>query len=151
MALAAPPRRAPLRRVVGLTLGSKLAARLAFAAFLVFGTYNPTGTSILHWLATGAASPVWKIVAGGVLAVAWAIVLPVTLRALGLGGIVLTTAATGAALFVLVEAGLLDLAAPRITTWILLTFAATLLGVGLAWMTIAIALDGQVRLRDLTR
>ncbi len=151
MAGPAALRRAPLRRAVTLTLGSRLATRMMFAAFLVFGTYNPTGTCYVDWLHNGAADPVWKIVVSGVLAIAYGVVVPVSLRALGFGGVALTTAAAASGLWVLVEAGLLDPAAPAFRTWILLSLAAILLGVGLSWMIIAIALDGQVRLRDLTR
>jgi len=136
---------------VALTLGSRFTARLMFAALLVFGTYNPTGTCYLDWLREGTADPVWKIVASGVLLVAWSIVVPISLRALGVGGVALTTAAAASGLWVLVEAGLLDPAAPAFRAWILLSLAAILLGVGLSWMIVAIALDGQVRLRDLTR
>jgi hypothetical protein len=153
-ASAAPSRRgrrAPLRRAVALTLGSRFATRLMFAALLVFGTYNPTGTCYLTWLREGAADPVWKLVASGVLAVAYGVVVPLSLRALGAGGIALTTAAAASGLWVLVEAGLLDPAAPAFRTWMLLSLAAILLGTGLCWMIVAIALDGQVRLRDLTR
>ena len=143
--------RAPLRRLVSLTLGSVLAARLMFAALLVFGTYNPTGPSYEHWLATGAAHPVWKIVAGGGLAVAYGIVVPVSLRALGLGGVVLTAAAWGCLVWVLAGLGAIDLAAPHAATWLLLALATVELGVGLTWMRLALALDGQKRRRNLTR
>jgi uncharacterized protein DUF6524 len=141
----------PLRRAVALTLGSKLAARLMLAALLVFGTYNPTAICYLRWLRDGAADPVWKIVVSGALAVAWSVALPVSLRALGFGGIALTTVLATSATWVLVAAGAIDLAGPDAEAWILLSIGAFVLGVGLCWMILAIALDGQVRLRDLTR
>jgi len=141
----------PLRRAVALTLGSKLAARLMLAALLVFGTYNPTGICALRWLREGAADPVWKIVVSGGLAVAWSVVLPVSLRALGFGGVALTTVLATSTIWVLAEAGMIDLAGPDAEAWALLSIGAFVLGVGLCWMILAIALDGQVRLRDLTR
>ncbi len=144
-------RRARWRRLLSLTLGSVLAARLMFAALLVFGTYNPSGPSYEHWLATGTADVVWKIVAGGVLAVAYGIVVPVSLRALGFGGVVLTAAAWGSLMWVLVGLGAIDLAAPHVATWLALALATVELGVGLTWMRLAAALDGQKRRRDLTR
>ena len=141
----------PLRRAVSLTLGSKLAARLMLAALLVFGTYNPTGLCYLRWLREGAADPVWKIVVSGGLAVAWGIVLPVSVRALGFGGIALTTVLATSSVWALAAAGLIDLAGRDAEAWVLLSVGAVVLGVGLCWMILAVALDGQVRLRDLTR
>lgn len=141
----------PLRRAVALTLGSRLAARLMLAALLVFGTYNPTAICYLRWLREGAADPVWKIVVSGGLAVAWSVVVPVSLRALGFGGVALTTVLATSAIWVLTQAGVIDLAGPDAEAWTLLSIGAFVLGVGLCWMILAIALDGQVRLRDLTR
>jgi hypothetical protein len=141
----------PLHRAVSLTLGSKLAARLMLAALLVFGTYNPTGLCYLRWLRESAADPVWKIVVSGLLAVAWGVALPVSLRALGFGGAALATVLATSSVWALAAAGLVDLAGPDAEAWALLSVGAFVLGVGLCWMIIAIALDGQVRLRDLTR
>jgi hypothetical protein len=141
----------PLRRAVTLTLGSKLAARLMLAALLVFGTYNPTGLCYLRWLRDGAADPVWKLVVSGGLAVAWGIALPVSLRALGFGGVALTTVLATSSVWALAAAGVIDLGGADAEAWVLLSVGAFVLGVGLCWMILAIALDGQVRLRDLTR
>ena len=138
-------------RVLALRLTGKLVARLLLAAFLVFGTYNPTGTSYYHWMRDSAASPVWKIVATGILAVAYGVVVPLVARALGFGGIALTTGLATSSIWVIAETGLVDLAQPHAENWILLSLAAFVLGIGLCWMVIATALDGQVRLRDLTR
>jgi hypothetical protein len=141
----------PLRRAITLTLGSRLAARLMLAALLVFGTYNPTGISTLHWLRDGAADPVWKIVVSGGLAIAWGVVLPVSVRALGFGGIALSTVLATSGIWALAAAGAIDLAGRDAEAWVLLSVGAFVLGVGLCWMILAIALDGQIRLRDLTR
>ena len=149
--MAGPLRRAPFRRVIGLTLGSKLAARFMIAALLVFGTYNPTAICWLRWLQQGAADPVWKIVVSGIVAVAWGVALPVSVRALGFGGIALATVLATSGVWALAEAGAIDLAGPDAEAWTLLSVGAFVLGVGLCWMILAIALDGQVRLRDLTR
>jgi hypothetical protein len=118
----------PLRRAVALTLGSKLAARLMFAALLVFGTYNPTAVCYLRWLREGAADPVWKIVVSGVLAVAWGVAVPVSLRALGFGGVALTTVLATTSIWALEAAGLVDLAGPDAAAWVLLSVGAFVLG-----------------------
>jgi Family of unknown function (DUF6524) len=141
----------PLRKAIGLALGSKLAARLMIAALLVFGTYNPTGPCWLRWLRDGAADPVWKIVVSGLVAVAWGVVLPVSVRALGFGGIALATVLATSAIWALAAAGVIGLAGPDADAWVLLSVGAFVLGIGLCWIILAIALDGQVRLRDLTR
>jgi hypothetical protein len=129
----------------------KLVARVLVAAFLVFGTYNPGGRSYYHWLRASDASAVWKLSASLLLAVAYAVVIPVVWRALGFGGIVLTTTLAGSASWVLVETGWVSLAAPHAPVWIALAMLAFVVGVGLCWMLIGRILDGQLRTRDITR
>ncbi len=130
---------------------ARLLARLLFAAFLVFGTYNPGGRSYYHWMHDGDAAAIWKLVASGLLVVAYGVVIPVAWRALGFGGIVLTAALATTTSWVLIEAGWVSLAEPDATIWISLAVVAFVLGVGLSWMQIGRMLDGQLRTRDLSR
>ena len=129
----------------------KLVARVLFAAFLVFGTYNPGGRSYYHFLRDTDAAPIWKLIAGGLLAVAYGVALPVVWRALGFGGIVLVMALATTGCWVLVETGWLNLSAPYAPVWIVLAVIAFIIGVGLCWMLIGRILDGQLRTRDITR
>lgn len=133
-------------------LFGKLIARILLAAFLVFGTYNPSGRSYWDWARSGAGgSAAWFVVATGLLLVAYAVVLPAVLRALGLGGIALVTSLATVSVWVMIEADLIRIADVVDQVWMLLSVVAFVLGVGLCWMTIGRTLDGQARTRDLTR
>lgn len=138
-------------RAGALRLVLLLLTRLLVAAFLVFATYNPTGRSFWHWLMSDGPLPEWKLVAGTLLLVAYGIVIPIVLRALGLGGVALTTCLTTTTIWLLMEAGLLAIPAPDGATWVGLGVLSVVLGVGLCWMTIGRVLDGQLRTLDLSR
>ena len=141
-----------LRETTRIWLLSKLLARLFLAAFLVFATYNPSGRSWYHWLLNDTASRTWKAAVTLLLAVAYGVVIPVTWRALGFGGIVLTTSLATTTTWVMIEAGWIDLTSPAdAPTWITLSIIAFVLGVGSCWMLIGRIIDGQLRTRDITR
>ena len=129
----------------------KLVARTLFAAFLVFGTYNPSGRSYYHWMRDSDAAALWKLIATGLLVVAYGVAMPIVWRALGFGGLVLTTALATTTSWALIEAGWISLAPPDAPLWIFLAVAAFVVGVGLCWMLIGRILDGQLRTRDITR
>ena len=133
-------------------LAGKLTARVLLAAFLVFGTYNPAGRSYYRLMWDPSIGGIWKIVASGLLIVAYGLVLSLTWRALGFGGIVIATGFATTLTWVLIEAGWIDLAASNtVLTWITLSVLAFVLGTGLCWMMIGRALDGQLRTRDISR
>ena len=150
--MALHPRHIIQYRGTRVWLVGKLVARVLFATFLIFGTYNPSGRSYWHWLHSTAADPIWKLVATGLLLVAYAVAIPVMWRALGFGGTLLTTTLATTAAWVLIQSGWVDLAAPdHPLTWITLSVAAFVLGVGLCWMLMGRILDGQIRTRDINR
>ena len=132
-------------------LVGKLVARVLFAAFLVFGTYNPGGRSYYHWMRDSGTAGTWKLIVSGLLVVAYGVAIPIVWRALGFGGIMLTTVLATAASWVLIDAGWISLAAPDTPVWLFLSVLAFVGGVGLCWMLIGRILDGQLRTRDLTR
>jgi hypothetical protein len=141
-----------LRQTTRIWLFSKLLARLFFAAFLIFATYNPTGQSWYHWMLNGPASGTLKAAVTLLLAVAYGVVIPVTWRALGFGGIVLTISLATTTTWVMIEAGWINLTSPAdAPTWITLSIIAIVLGVGSCWMLIGRVIDGQLRTRDITR
>lgn len=128
-----------------------MVARLLFASFIVFATYNPTGRSYYHWVAQDDVLLEWKLVASGLLLIAYGVIVPVVLRALGLGGVLLTFCVATTTTWLLMEAGFLTIDGARGWAWVDLTLLTVVLGVGLCWMTVARALDGQSRIVDLTR
>jgi hypothetical protein len=144
-----PPRRP--RRITPLWIGAMLFGRMLFAAFLVFATYNPTGRSTYHWLVESHDLLAWKVVASGLLLLGFGVVIPVVVRALGLVGMLLTISVTTTSIWLLIETGLVAIADWRGQAWVVLSVIATVLGVGLGWMTIARTLDGQLRTVDISR
>ena len=140
-----------LRHGMALWLTGKLAARICFTAFLVFGTYNPTGRSWYHFVTSGSVPGIWKIIATFLLAVAYGVIVPLTWRALGLGGTILTTILATTWTWVVVESGWINVAAPDTPVWITLSIISFVLGVGSCWILIGRLLDGQARTRDITR
>ncbi|HTC10324.1 MAG TPA: DUF6524 family protein [Acetobacteraceae bacterium] len=145
------PRPVVRHRGTRVWLAGKLVARVLFAAFLVFGTYNPSGRSYVDWVLHSDAAATWKLIATGLLAVAYGVALPTVWRALGFGGIVLTTTLATTTSWALIQANWISLAAPDAPVWILLSVIAFVVGVGLCWMLVGRILDGQLRTRDLTR
>lgn len=150
---AIPLRHHPILRHRGtrIWLVGKLIARVLFAAFLVFGTYNPGGRSYYHWLRDSGAALTWKLIVSILLAIAHGVALPIVWRSLGFGGIVLTTLLATATCWVLIQTGWVSLASPDAPVWIGLSVIAFVIGVGLCWQLIGRILDGQLRTRDLTR
>lgn len=138
------PRR-PARSLLG-----PLASRLLLAAFLVFATYNPTGRCFARWMWRDDVALVWRAAAAGLLLVAYAVILRMVARALGLAGALFCIVVASAAGWMLQEAGWLALPDARAQTWFLLSLAAFVLGVGLCWVKLAGGLDGQLRTVDLT-
>lgn len=145
------PRPVLRHRGTRVWLLGKLVARVLFAAFLVFGTYNPSGRSYVHWMLYSDSAPTWKLVATGLLLVGYGVAVPVVWRALGFGGIVLATTLATTTSWVLIQASWISLAAPDAPVWILLGVIAFVVGVGLCWLLIGRILDGQIRTRDVTR
>jgi len=70
---------------------SSFIARLLFACLLVYGTYNPSGTSYLHWLFSDSGGSVLvKTTVGVALIFVYRMVVVVSWRALGrLGAVTL--------------------------------------------------------------
>lgn len=124
---------------------------MLFAGFLVFATYNPSGRSFTHWVLSDGPRIEWKLVATALLLVAHGVVIPVALRALGLGGVALVTSLTTTAIWVAMETGWLTIPAPDGKIWIGLSVLSVVIGVGLCWMTIGRTMDGQLRTVDLSR
>lgn len=133
----------------GIAWGGVLARVLAALA-LVFVTWNPDGFSYWDWAVRpvrqlgissfGAA----KALVGVLLVIAWGVFLQATRRSLGVVGVVLAAAATGAVVWLLIEQHLVS---ARTTTGLaraVLIVVGIVLGVGLSWSHIRGRVSGQV-------
>jgi hypothetical protein len=122
--------------------------RWLLAAFLVFGTYNPSGTSYYHWVAdTPELSPT-QITAGILLLGLIVAVLRMAFMSTGYFG---TTALALTVLMGIVFAaglGLFEVEDVFFTTYTIELIVSIVVGVGLSWSFIQKRLSGE---RDVLR
>ena len=124
--------------------------RFAFAAVLVFGTYNPTAYSYIGWaFAEGAEFGPVRALIGILLIIGWIIFLRASFNSLGPLGIILGTAFFCAVIWLLVDQGWLSLESPGMITWLALLLVAVLLAVGMSWAHIRRRLSGQYSVDDV--
>jgi hypothetical protein len=117
---------------------------------LVLATYNPFGLSYWDWLINDGGYASLKVLVGVALLILHIVATISTTRSLGVIGIGLLTAFYGAAAWLLVDHGLLDLNDPRMFALTGLLIVAALYGMGLSWSHIRNELSGQVHSIDVT-
>lgn len=124
--------------------------RWAIALVLVFVTFNPTGSSYLHWVMGNLEEQLpYKALAGLVLLVVYVIFLRATFRSIGVVGISLIAAVFAAIVWVLADQQILDVANQQILTWIVLTAIATVMGIGVSWSHVRRRIAGQADVDDV--
>ena len=112
--------------------------RWAFAAILVFGTYNPTQYSYIGWV----FGPL-DALEGVALLIAWIIFLRATFLSMGWLGIILGAALFACVIWLFIDLGWLDLDSPSEISWVVLVFLSVILAVGMSWSHIRRRLSGQ--------
>ena len=116
--------------------------RFIFALLLVCATYNPSGYSWVHWLAS--ESPlVYKAAAGMFLLIGWVIYLRATWNSLGAIGTILATSFFAILVWLLIEWEILSLDQVGVMQWILLIIVAAVLAIGMSWSHIRRRMSGQ--------
>ena len=118
--------------------------RWAFAAALVFGSYNPTEFSYVSWALSDTVEfgPVVALV-GVILLICWIMFLRATWISLGPIGIVLGLALFGCLIWLLVDLGVLSMESTSALTWLALLLMSLLLAAGMSWSHIRRRLSGQ--------
>ena len=118
--------------------------RWAFAAALVFGTYNPTDFSYASWALSEEVEfgPVVALV-GVILLICWIMFLRATWISLGPIGIILGLALFGCLIWLLVDVGILHMDSTSALTWLALLLMSLLLATGMSWSHIRRRLSGQ--------
>jgi hypothetical protein len=127
-----------------------LAIRFAIALVLVFGTYNPSGWSYVHWaiVPLPAFDPI-KAVAGIVLIIGYTMFIRATARSLGAFGVALAIAFFGVLIWLIVDVGILPLDSVAAVTWVVLFVFACVLAVGMSWSHIRRRMAGQFDTDDV--
>ena len=118
--------------------------RIALAVALVVATFNPSGYSVVHWVATPpVAFTPGKTLAVLALAAAWIVCLRTAFIALGKWGLFLGVGIFAAFVWFLVDRDVLSLGGSAIV-WVALVVVGVLLGVGLSWSLIRAKTTGQI-------
>ena len=124
--------------------------RLVLAMLLVLATFNPTGTSLFHWIKDGFETDLpLKVLACVVLLIGYVICLRATFRAIGIFGVALVAALLGAIGWVLYDYGYLDVEDPGLMQWLVLFGMGLILGIGLSWSHVRRAISGQADMDDV--
>ena len=123
--------------------------RLASALVLVTATWNPTGTSYVHWLdATFPKVEPLEAVIGLILLGGWAFSVHATWRSLGQFGVLLAVAIFAAAVWLLVSQGWLDLSHGGVIGWLAVVLLSLLMTIGLCWSIVQRRVTGQVNVEE---
>jgi hypothetical protein len=131
---------------------SMFLTRLFGVLFVIFSTYNPTGWSLLHWLANAWPRDWTLLVPIGVLyAVIYFLLIRAAYRSLRPSGIALAIALLGSIVWVLVDAGIVPLDSAGDLGVVLLYMAGGAMAIGMTWNFLWLRLTGQVIIDDLTR
>lgn len=117
----------------------RFALRWTVSAFLLFGTYNPSGTSYYHWLVNRDGTYLsLKIMVGLFLVWAYLALLPIVWGSMGPVGIGVTVAILATGGLVLWDYGLLEHIDPTFYPYAALASLATVLALGLTWGHVSI-------------
>lgn len=120
------------------------------AFLLLAATFNPTPYNFVRW-ATGN----WEtelpltVFLGLVLMIGYIIYIGATLRSLGGFGMVLIAALFAAAIWVLIDWGVLALGNTNLNVWLGLFALSVILGIGLSWSILWQRLSGQASVDDV--
>ena len=127
----------------GISLSGAL-VRIALALALVIATFNPTGTSLFHWLASApvAVTP-GKALAALALVIGWVVCLRTAFISLGKAGLLLGVALFSVLVWFLIDRDVVSLNGSGIV-WVGLVVIGLLLGIGLSWSLLRARATGQI-------
>ena len=113
---------------------------------LIFGTYNPSGVSFVHWLVADISHALpLKFFLGITLMILWVLLIRLAFNILGKLGLVLALVFMLALVIMLVNWGLMPLGNLQIWVYLLETMFAAILAAALSWPTLRQRLQGSSR------
>ena len=121
------------------------------ALVLVLATYNPSGTSFVHWVQdafSGSTLGALHVFVGVLIVIGWVIYIAASYRSLGLLGMVLGAAFFAALIWLLIDLGILSIESATSISWIVLICLAGLLAIGVSWSHIWRRLTGQLEVDE---
>ncbi|MEZ5290913.1 MAG: DUF6524 family protein [Vicinamibacterales bacterium] len=121
-----------------------LVVRIVLAVLLVLATFNPSGTSLVHWItAPPVAVTPGKVLAVLALGIAWLLCLRTAFIAMGALGLLLGLALFSVLVWFLVDRHVVSMTGSAIV-WVGLLVVGVLLGVGLSWSLLRARATGQI-------
>ncbi len=122
-----------------------LITRMLIAAVVVFATYNPTGTSIFHWVMHNE-NPIdaWVILGAIVAILANVALLIATWKALGKLGTIIVVIFFAALVYLSLQEGWVSPESRESVEWLALILYSAFLGIGLSGAIIWRRATGQV-------
>ena len=123
--------------------------RLVSSLLLVALTWNPTGMSYIHWVASGFPSvqPLQAVV-GLVLLGGWVFSAHATWRSLGQFGLLLGVALFAAVVWLLASKGWIDVSHSGALGWLAVLLLGCLMAVGLSWSLVQRQVTGQIDVEE---
>lgn len=125
--------------------------RLLASVVLVLATYNPSGISYVHWVASAFSNQelgAIHVFFGVLLLIGWTIFGVATRNSLGTLGTILGAALIATGVWLLARLGLVHADSTSAMTWLALISLAMLLAIGLSWSHIWRRLSGQLEVDD---
>ncbi len=124
-----------------------LLVRVLICAIVVFSTYNPTGTSVFHWVKNslnGGIPDAW-VVLGAIVAILINVVLLIAAwKALGKIGIIIVLILFAALVYLALQEGVVSTSNNSSLQWLALTLYSGFLGIGLSGAILWRRATGQV-------
>ncbi len=122
-----------------------LITRMFIAAVVVFGSYNPSGTSIFHWIkGRDNYTDAWVILVAILAILANFVLLVAAWKALGKLGTIVLAILFAALVYLALQEGWASQDSPETLQWLALILYTGFLGIGLAGATIWRRATGQV-------
>jgi len=126
-----------------------LITRFLIAALIVMGTYNPSGTSVYHWIKDqNDFSNAWVILVGIIALLLNFALLVAAWNALGKLGTLVLLILFAAIVYLALQEGWADAKSPVTLQWLALILYTGFLGIGLAGAIIWRRATGQVVTED---
>jgi len=118
---------------------------MLIAAVVVFATYNPTGTSVYHWVTNNENPTDAWVILGAIVALLVNVALLIAAwKALGLVGTIIVIVFFAALVYLSLQEGWVSAANAASFQWLALILYSVFLGIGLAGAIIWRRATGQI-------
>jgi len=128
-----------------------LLQRWLFTVFIVFGTYNPSGVSFVHWASAPETNRIVAAVVGVALLGVFLFIIRSTWRSMKFIGISITAVFFVLFNVMLVDVGIIPLSSSHVIEIMSLFTIASTLAIGMSFSAIRARLSGQIDSDDVGR